>query len=416
MVDYYHPGSTGGGQWPPTRIEGEPGLPPQPGSPTTPPPVRRHRRRRRSRAATALALVALGLVLLLLLGAAWGVRRYRQFDFVDIAGVEPPASGPTNWLLVGLDSREGVEASDPNSGAFLGADVIAGARTDTMMVARVDPATSGVELLSIPRDLWVPIVGEGENGRINGAFNGPGGRERLVATVESALQINIHHYAEVNFIGFQEMVEALGGVPLWFDNPMRDAATGLNVIDSGCHVLNGPQALAFARSRQAETLVDGEWQYDPTGDLGRTARQRYFLTQVAGVASDRLTPLGVVSIDRLVAASADSMVIEDGAGLGDLARLARTFARGGDVTAHSLPVSDLVTSGGAQVLELNEAEAQATLGLFRTPGEAPPEPVLSGDQTVPELKIPESRNASSVDLTSTAIAGVTAEQCPSAVS
>lgn len=363
-----------------------------------------------------MTVAALGLVLLVLLGAVWGIRRYFQFDFVDIAGVEPPASGPTNWLLVGLDSREGLEASDPNSGAFLGPDAIPGARADTIMVARVDPATSEVELLSVPRDLWVPIAGKGENGRINGAFDGPGGRERLVATVESALQINVHHYAEVNFIGFQEMVEALGGVPLWFETPMRDAATGLDVVDSGCHVLNGPQALAFARSRKVENLVDGQWQYDGTGDLGRTARQRYFLTQVARVAADRISPMGAFSIDRLVAASADNMVIEDGAGLGDVATLARTFARGGDIITHNLPVSDMVTSGGAQVLELREAEAQATLDLFRTPGEPPPEPTLSGDETVPELKISESRSLSSAEMTSNALLGVTEEQCRSVVS
>jgi LCP family protein required for cell wall assembly len=413
MVDHYPSGTAAGGHASPPRYDGQTGPPAHPDSPP-PKPVQR-RRRRRGRVATVMMFAALGLVLLMVLGAIWGIRRYRQFDFVDIAGVDPPASGPTNWLLVGLDSREGLEASDPNSGAFLGPDVIPGARTDTIMVARVDTSTSGVELLSVPRDLWVPIAGKGENGRINGAFNGPGGRERLVATVESALQINIHHYAEVNFIGFQEIVEALGGVPLWFEAPMRDAATGLNVVDSGCHVLNGPQALAFARSRKVENMVDGQWQDDGTGDLGRTARQRYFLTQVARVAADRISPIGVFSIDRLVAASAENMVIEDGAGLGDVATLARTFARGGDVTTHNLPVSDMVTSGGAQVLELREGEAQATLELFRTPGEAPPNPTLSGDQTVPELKISESRSLLPGDMASSALPGVTEEQCPTAV-
>ncbi len=361
------------------------------------------------------------ILLIAILIGGWGFRRYRQFEFVEVPGLGAPemtseggevsGSVPANWLLVGTDSREGV---DPGSDDFIGdAGEVPGQRADTIMVARVDSATQSVDLLSVPRDLWVPIVGDGE-GRVNGAFNGPGGRERLVLTVENHLGIHINHYTEINFGGFQSMVTALGGVPIWFDTPMRDAGSGLNIVDTGCHLLNGPQALSYARSRQAEMFVNGEWIPEGTGDLGRTARQRQFLTSVAATASTKANVGGILTMDRLIGSAADHMVVADGAGVSDVADLARTFAaaNGGRFTTHTLPVSDWVTPGGAQVLLLDEAAAQPILDVFRVDGQEPPNnQTLSGDQTIPEAKSGAVVGLSVDDLASSAIPGVTQVDC-----
>ena len=378
------------------------------------PPPRVPVRRRRSPVRKIVIGFALAVLVAAIIAAAWGFRRYRQFEFVEVPGLEVPAeaSAPVTWLLVGTDSREGV---DPESDEFLGdAEAIPGQRADTIMVARVDSTTRSIDLLSVPRDLWVPIVGDGE-GRINGAFNGPGGRERLVLTVENYLGIHVNHYAEINFSGFQAMVEALGGVPVWFDAPIRDSGSGLNIVDAGCHLLNGPQALSFARARHAEILRDGVWVPEGTGDLGRTARQRQFLTNVAATASTKVNVGGLLTIDRLLGAAAEHMVVADGAGVGDVAGLARTFAAadGGRFTTHTLPVSDWVTPGGAQVLLLDEAAAQPTLDVFRTEGQVDPDnQSLSGDQTIPEPKAGAVVGLSAEELASTALPGVTQADCP----
>ena len=359
-------------------------------------------------------MFAVFLLLTTIIGAGWAYYRYRQFDFVEVPGLEVPASSaaPTNWLLVGTDSREGV---DPDSDDFLGdAAAIPGQRADTIMVARVDSNTQSIDLLSVPRDLWVPIVGEGE-GRINGAFNGPGGRERLVVTVQNYLGVPINHYAEINFSGFQAMVEALGGVPVWFDAPIRDPNSGLNIVDAGCHLLNGPQALSFARARHAEVYQNGEWVAETTGDLGRTARQRQFLSNVATTASTKVNVGGLLTLDRLLGAAAETMVVANGAGVSDVADLARTFAaaEGGQFVTHTLPVSDWVTPGGAQVLLLDEGAAQPTLELFREQGEVVADnQTLSGDQTIPESKVGTVIGLSAEELASTAIPGVTRADCP----
>ncbi|MDH3293994.1 MAG: LCP family protein [Acidimicrobiia bacterium] len=358
-----------------------------------------------------LGLLAVGLLVVVAL-VGWSFRRYQQFEFVDVPGIESaPADQPTNWLLVGTDSREGV---DPEDDDFIGdAGEVPGERADTIMVGRVDPDTKTIDLLSIPRDLWVPIVGADEN-RINSAFSAAGGRERLVLTIENYLGIHVNHYVEVNFAGFQQMVEALDGVPLWFDSPTRDSMSGLNIVDAGCHVLNGPQALSYARARHVERYIDGQWVADGTSDLGRTARQREFLARVASSASSQATVGGMLTMDRLVASAANNLVVDNNAGFRDLAQLAQSFAdaQGGNFTTHSLPVTDWVTPSGAQVLLLQTEAAQPVLDMFRTPGEGLPQNgELSGDQTIPESKGGTVVVLSPQEMASTAVPGIGRDQC-----
>lgn len=348
----------------------QPTPPHHPVAPTSAqPPVgsRRPARRRGPRILLIGALAALSIVVLLAGFVAWEVRRFGQIPRVDVASISPAGDGEVaNWLLVGTDSREGIDPSDPNAGAFLG-EVVSGTRTDTILVARADAGAGTVDLLSVPRDLWVPIAGAGDVGRINGAFNGDGGSDRLTATVEAALGIDIHHYLEVDFTGFRDVVDALGGVTVEFANPTRDLQSGLIIDTAGVHELDGDQALALARSRSYEELVDGAWRMDPTGDIGRTERQRLLLAQIVESAGSAIGPTGVLKIDRVMAAGSTSVIIDDGTDLTELLSLARTTAGVGadGVASHALPVDDHRTGGGAQVLRLRDADAQPVLGLFR---------------------------------------------------
>ncbi len=320
-----------------------------------------------------LGLITVTLVVVVLVAGfvAWQVRRFSDIERVQVASVVPASGGAANWLFVGTDTRDGIEASDVNAGAFLGAEV-SGIRTDTILIVRVDDDAGSVQLLSIPRDLWVPIAGRGQSGRINGAFNadgsGRGDPERLVATIEGALGIEINHYAEVDFVGFRDVVDAVGGVSLSFDHPARDVRSGLVIDRSGEQHLDGDQALAFARSRAFEELVEGRWQQDPTGDLGRTERQRQLVSRLVDGAGRAISPTGFLTLDRLLSAAADSMVLDQRTDLSATLNLVRTAAGVGAeaMVSHALPVSDHRTSGGAAVLMLREGEAQPILDRFRS--------------------------------------------------
>ncbi|MBN1265226.1 MAG: LCP family protein [Anaerolineales bacterium] len=139
----------------------------------------------------------------------------------------------TNMLVLGLDrAPEGTDAS----------------RTDTNILISVIPLQPTVNMLSIPRDLWVPIPDVGEN-RINTAhyfaeLSQPGsGPQAALETVRVNFGVTVHYYARIRFDGLQDMVNSMGGVTI-------DLPTAMSGYDAGKHQLNGEQALAFARNRQ----------------------------------------------------------------------------------------------------------------------------------------------------------------------
>ncbi|MDX6233527.1 MAG: hypothetical protein QOH68_2551, partial [Nocardioidaceae bacterium] len=168
----------------------------------------------------------------------------------------------SNFLIVGVDSAEGLDPKNPIRAERTKAH-IGGLRSDTIMILRVDPATEQASLLSLPRDLYVPIAGTRGNQRINVAIQ-EGGPEALIQTVQDYLSIPIAHYLQVDFAGFQDLVGAVDGVPVYFPYPARDRKTGLNVTEPGCVTLDGVQALAYARSRAYQFFQGGRWRTDPT--------------------------------------------------------------------------------------------------------------------------------------------------------
>lgn len=123
-------------------------------------------------------------------------------------------------------------------------------RSDTMILMGVDPLLGKVNMLSIPRDLWVAIPGYGEN-RINAAHAfaegaQPGSGPRLaVQTVESNFNINVNYYLRIRLEGFADIVDALGGVQITLDSP-----TG--AYSAGTYDMNGTEALAFVRDRTGD--------------------------------------------------------------------------------------------------------------------------------------------------------------------
>jgi LCP family protein required for cell wall assembly len=242
------------------------------------PRVRHGRRRRR-------LLVALVVVLVVAIAGVGGGYGYARMRFGQIASVDvpslkaqPAAGKPFNLLVVGSDTRQGL-----NDGSQFGQ--VAGQRADVLILVHIVPATHSARLLSIPRDLYVPIAGTDHSAKINAAFDR--GPNQLVDTIQRVFGVPINHYLLVNFDGFRNVVDALGGVDLDFPVPVRDWEngrnnSGLDVRATGCRHVDGAQALALARSRYLQYLgPDGAWHYDPGFDLGRIRRQQTFLRVLA---------------------------------------------------------------------------------------------------------------------------------------
>jgi LCP family protein required for cell wall assembly len=316
--------------------------------------------RRRRRLPTFLGIALVTSVV----GAAGTLIAARNVvdDVPRVAGVSDVLSSTStdveNYLLVGSDSRE---LGDPNTGDSGG---VTGNRSDTMMVLRVDKNDDTASLLSIPRDLYVETAAH--TGRINGAYND--GPAALVVAIQESLGIPVHHYVEIDFFGFKALVEALDGIDVCFFYPTRDLNTGLDIPVGGCYVLDGTQALAYARSRHYEELRDGEWREDPTSDLGRTTRQRAFVNAclqkvLATIKADPFRTGDLVSaIGAAIRIDDELDPIGAGASL-------RT-AVGDGLQTYALPVVN-ETIDDAAVLLLGDG-ADAVLSFFRGTGPAPP--------------------------------------------
>jgi LCP family protein required for cell wall assembly len=297
------------------------------------------------------AAIALAVLLVAPLVFAWW--QFSRIERVDVGAVLQPAAAGTNYLIVGSDSRDGIDPDDPAADAFLGVPV-SGARADTIIVLRVGDGPA--RMLSVPRDLWVTYP-TGEEGRINGAF--AGGPGALIAAV-GAIGIPINHYIEIDFPSFAGLVDAVGGIDLAFEHPAYDAMSGLAVDEAGIVTLDGAQALAFVRSRQYTEIVGGAPVTDPTGDIGRTERQRVFLTTLFGKLGGTRNPLALRSA---VSALAPGLRIDDTMTFLDAIRLTWNV-RGAPAEPVELPVYSYATSGGASVLGLEPAAADV-LATFR---------------------------------------------------
>ena len=278
------------------------------------------------------------------------------------------AALPRNFLVIGIDSAIGLDPSDPASHR----DHPPGfALSDVIMLVRVDPGVRRIHLMSLPRDLYVPIHRDGvpvRSEKLASAMMVGGleqGAPTLVETVSANFDVPIHNFVVIDFFGFQQLVDLIGGVPMWFEYPLRDLGSALYLDYAGCHVLQGRQALAYVRSRKLEALVDGWWRrVGASNDMERNQRQQDFI--ISGLR--RLVDRGVGSVlasNDLVEAAADAVAFDERLTVGGLLDLARSFAaiEPEHVVRHVLPVVD-ANVGELSVLELG-TDARAAFYVFR---------------------------------------------------
>jgi LCP family protein required for cell wall assembly len=284
----------------------------------------------------------LSVALVVSLAGALGIVRATQAQLDEVTRVDavsavlsPPSSEIENILLVGSDSREGTDPSDEDFATTGSADAVPGMRSDTLIVVRIDKVNGSIALMSVPRDLWVKI-GDGERfAKINAAYgNGP---DVLVRTVQRNLNIPIHQYVEINFAGFKTIVDAIGGVNVCVPYISRDKATGFYIGRRGCKLLDGTQALAYARSRYLEQKIDGRWVMDRTGDTGRGERQRAFISTLV---KDAVRYLAREPLKTHVVLDAVTSAMTVNVGLDVLETGQKLRALGtGDALSYALPVS-----------------------------------------------------------------------------
>ncbi|MFV0317396.1 MAG: LCP family protein, partial [Microthrixaceae bacterium] len=305
--------------------------------------------------------------------AGYGWWTYRKVDRVDVDLATPVDNEPRNYLIVGSDSRESVSEDDPNAALFHGDEAPGGQRSDSISILRVDPGEDRIDVLGIPRDLWVTLP-DGSEQRINAAY--AKSTQTLIDTIDENLGIPIHHFAEVDFAGFQNLIDALGGVPMYFDAPVRDRNSGLSVQSPGCAVLDGTQGLAFARSRHLQYRDADGWQDDPTGDLGRITRQQLLMRAALG----KIRTMGLDDVGRLkglVDAGLESTTVDSGLGFGDILGLGQRFSNFDPqrLQTHQLAVTGDKTDGGASIVRLDEDASYLTLAFFQ--GVEPGAPVTT---------------------------------------
>jgi LCP family protein required for cell wall assembly len=295
--------------------------------------------------------------------------------------IEHGGNGPTtveNYLIVGSDSRAGANPDDLDAGAVGNAQEVTGQRSDTIMILRFNPADNTSALLSLPRDLWVPIAGTDGSNKINSAFTK--GSDVLIDSIQGDFGIPIHHYVEVDFQGFKKLVDAVGGVSIFFPEPARDTSTGFEALTPGCNTLDGTQALAFARSRHYQIFTNGRWREDQSADLGRIKRQQEFL-RVAfdkALAASSSSPLAATD---LINAALDNIKIDKTLDVLGLANHLRKVGSGG-IRSWTMPAT-LGTVGNQSVLKLNDAQAQPIIDYFKGTGPEPAEPTPTPGNAVP---------------------------------
>ncbi|HEX6237816.1 MAG TPA: LCP family protein [Acidimicrobiales bacterium] len=324
-------------------------------------------RRRGARSLRQRVILGLGITLALMslsgtAVAGYVLVKYLSVDRVTGLGIdEAPPGEPENYLIVGSDNREGVD----------------GKRTDTIMVLRVEPADETADLVSFPRDLVVQLAGTGRTGLINAAYSMDDGEQVLIDTIRQNFGIPIHHYVEVGFDGFERLVDELGGVPLWFDEAVRDRRSGLHVTRRGCVTLSGKEALGFVRSRHIEHRSEGRWVSDPlNSDLTRVERQQVFVRQAVAEALEQLkSSRNPTKLASMIDIAVDSVRLDDTIGLGDIEDLASRFrdVAAGALATHPLPVVE--HPADPDRVALDDHSAAPILNIFRglDPGDISPD-------------------------------------------
>jgi LCP family protein required for cell wall assembly len=284
-------------------------------------------------------------IFVLLLLSVIGLGGYYAYSFYSFTTkIQKPTTATSlpewtgtervNILLLGVDKRDYEEST----------------RSDSILLASIDPVTKKAHLFSILRDSWVEIPGHRKN-RINTAYE-LGGPELMAETVENLTGLPIQYYVVTDFQGFEKVVDALGGVDLYVEKDMEYYLYENNgyydiVLKKGYQHLDGRKALQYARFR-----------HDKLGDFSRTERQRKLLKALAEKAKSGTSIWKLPSVLEAV-----SPYVTTNMGSSDMLRLANLGYKLDleNLQTEQIPPSNILrekTIGGAQVIDPRKERTQ----------------------------------------------------------
>ncbi len=363
-------------QWPPAPPMPPPPPPAPPPTPGPPPPPRRRPALLMARVAAALIAVSA----LALTGAAWQWQSAKNKLLNTIVALDPNSSdirdpnaqsGDENFLIIGVDSRIGAN-SEVGAGDTT---IVEGARADTIMLVNIPANRKRVVAVSFPRDLaitpmncqaWDPETGKygpvydkntgewSDNERstttkLNSAY-ALGGPKCLVKVIQKMSGLAINRFMAVDFIGFEKMVDALGGVEVCTTTPLEDAELGVVLATAGRQKLDGPTALNYVRARSIAT--------EDNGDYGRIKRQQLFLSSLLRSMISSETLFDINRLDEVVDTFIDDSYV-DNVQTRDLVRLGQSLQgiNAGRITFVTVPTTGVADWEGNEVPRTEDVRA-----------------------------------------------------------
>jgi LCP family protein required for cell wall assembly len=303
-------------------------------------------RKARRRSVLLTVIGAMSAATLVFATGAWGLASYVNDSVgrVNAGTAGTPSSGPLNILLAGVDLRSGLTRQQQQQ-LHVGHDV--SSNSDTMMLIHVTADRSHITVVSLPRDSWVQIPGQGMN-KINAAF-GLGGPKLMVQTVERNTGLTVNDFIEVNFLGFVKVIDALGGVNICLPNPVNDSYSGLDMA-AGVHHVDGLTALEYARDRHSFAL----------SDLARIADQQRLLASLLSEAIRSGTLADPVKLSGFLRAAVAAVKVDQSLNVTTLADQLRGVSSA-DVTFMTVPLASMnyLTSTGQSAVLWDAAASRA---------------------------------------------------------
>ncbi|HVW40619.1 MAG TPA: LCP family protein [Amycolatopsis sp.] len=378
-----------------------------------------------SRSARIVGRTTIALVSLLVLGGTglgWAQEQGLVNGLSRADVLDPGAStttGEQNILVVGLDTRTDAQGNplprDILDALHAGASDDGGDNTDTMVVIHIPAGGGDAVAFSIPRDSYVQLAGGYGKHKINSAYtyaqvaeentlrshgvSGPqlnvraaqAGARNAVQTVEQLTGLTINHFASVNLVGFYDISEAVGGIPVCLKAAVRDPYSGAN-FPAGAQTISGAQALAFVRQRHGL----------PDGDLDRIRRQQAFMASMAHTVLSAGTLTNPGKLSALVGAVHKSVTLDQDWDILSFAQQLRNLGAGA-IRFQTIPVGtlDLQTSDGDAV-QVDPAQVRSFIrGAIGEPSTVAP--VTAGPATHPDAVV-EVDNATGVTGVATRVA------------
>ena len=282
---------------------------------------RKHSRAIRAITSLSVGIVALSAIGWLGLGGVSGSLN-RTDAFANLKNRPEKPTSAMNLLLVGSDNRQGLTKDQIRELWVGGTDIAAGARSDTMLLVHISKNRDSAVIVSLPRDSLVTIpehvsssdstkIVPARQNKLNAAFSF-GGAPLLIETLEGETGLRIDHYIEINYLGFTNIIDALGGIDVCVKKDINDSKSALK-LSAGLQTLDGIQALKYVRTRQ----------FDGLGDIGRMKRQQEFMSAVLRKATSTGTLLNPIKLVSFLNAAIKTVTTDNEFNKNDLLTLGK---------------------------------------------------------------------------------------------